>query len=137
MKKYFILIIPILIIVLIILILLKGCNKNEHVEYKSLIEIDGNKAIVENQNLNNIKITNILFDINDKESNVNFVLTNDTKDLEYIENIVGYIYDSNEELINTVYLPIYYDLKPGESVSLGLIVDCNLSKAEKIKFELQ
>lgn len=137
MKKYFIIIIPVLIIVLIILILLKVNNQNQQVEYKSLIEIDGNKATVENQNLNNIKINNILFILDGKESNVNFELINETGNLEYIEKIVGYIYDSKDELISTIYLPIYHDIKPRESISLGLTIDCDLSKAKKIKFELQ
>lgn len=139
MKKYFISIISILIVIALILMLLliRGCSKEEKKEYKSIIEIDGNTAVVEDQNLNGLKITNISFVLNDKESNVNLELLNDTNDLEYIENIIGYIYNSRDELISTVYLPVYYELKPSESVSLGLIVDCDMTNAKKIKFELE
>ena len=138
MKK----IVNITLMLLVCLTLVTGCvkdktkNDDKKEDDKPTIEVNDNKEVIKDQNIDGIEITNTSLVYEDGISYLNATVTNNTgSDYELNEYRIN-VKDSEGNIIVTMPGYVGSVLKNGESKTINTMITENLSKAYSIEYEV-
>ena len=138
MKK----IVNIALMLLMCMTLVTGCGKDKtknddkKEDDKPTIEVNDNKEVIKDQNIDGIEITNTSLVYEDGISYLNATVTNNTgSDYELNEYRIN-VKDSDDNIIVTMPGYVGSVLKNGESKTINTMITEDLSKAASIEYEV-
>ena len=138
MKK----IVNIALMLLMCMTLVTGCGKDKtknddkKEDDKPTIEVNDNKEVIKDQNIDGIEITNTSLVYEDGISYLNATVTNNTgSDYELNEYRIN-VKDSDGNIIVTMPGYVGSVLKNGESKTINTMITEDLSKAASIEYEV-
>ena len=138
MKK----IVNIALMLLVCMTLVTGCGKDKtknddkKEDDKPTIEVNDNKEVIKDQNIDGIEITNTSLVYEDGISYLNATVTNNTgSDYELNEYRIN-VKDSDDNIIVTMPGYVGSVLKNGESKTINTMITEDLSKAASIEYEV-
>ena len=135
-------IVNITLMLLVCITLVTGCGKDKtknddkKEDDKPTIEVNDNKEVIKDQNIDGIEITNTSLVYEGGISYLNATVTNNTgSDYELNEYRIN-VKDSDDNIIVTMPGYVGSVLKNGESKTINTMITEDLSKAASIEYEV-